>query len=224
MLLDTRWSIHVCAWNDSRYFFDLLSSLEQQVIAHPQVVLIEHAHTGAISPVQLDHRHCMVLRNTQDKGYGASHQQAIRFALSHWPSEGWSDRYIGLVHPDVVLSPECLSRVQQAFEGRPDLGIVVPNILRAKLTFSENGEEREVVFSDEVADQSTPCCLFVRASVFGKLSLKAWDEERSVRDFLKQSTRQNWKQTSLPEAVVWHHLHPLPRPSFSARVRRLLGI
>ena len=221
-MIDARWSVHVLAWNDPRYFFDLVSSLEQQRGTHAHIILIEHVHTNAISSTDVDHHRCVVLRNAREKGFGASHAQAVQFALSHWSSEVRSQRYVVIAHPDCVFAPDSLFHAEQVFEQQPQVQVIFPRMLCAQLAFSDKGEERRVIFSDDEEIGDARPCLFLRASILSELSFKSLSEEKAVRAFLKQCDRHGWKKLSVPESVIWHHAHHLPASSFFAKVRSSL--
>jgi hypothetical protein len=221
---DSRWSLHTLAWNDPRYFFDLLSSIEQQQGTRAQMVLIEHAHTGAVTSKEVDHTRCTVLRNAQDKGFAASHAQAIQFSLSHRPPEELARRYVAITHPDCLFAPDCLLKAEQTFQKQPEVQVILPRILRAQSEFSDKGDERQVHFTEEQEVGGMFPCVFVRASFLSQVQFKFLSEQKAMSNFLKQSVRLGQKPMLLAEAVVWHHAHHLPESSFFAKVRGLFGI
>ncbi|MBM3204996.1 hypothetical protein FJZ48_03405, partial [Candidatus Uhrbacteria bacterium] len=211
-MIDTRWSVQTVAWNDPRYFFDLMHSLEQQVGTQAHALLIEHARQGVLSSQEMDSRHCTILRNASDKGFGLSHEQAMRFVVSHWPPEELHQRYLAVVHPDVLFEPHCLFQVECWFATHPDVSLVLPRALSARLDFSETGEQRSVVFG-EALDTQEPACVFIRASSALELP---WNKATDVSTLIRR-----YQPSVCSEAMIWHHTHPLSDSPFFAKVRGL---
>ncbi len=83
-----------------------------------------------------------LIRNTQNMGYAAANNAGLRhFGYSDRPRGGTSPspihtpnsvlpRYALLLNPDTVVPPDAFARMIQLMDGRPDLGVSGPKLVR----------------------------------------------------------------------------------------------
>jgi len=146
----SRWSIHIASRDHAAMLFEALRSIDGQTVTDKQVICIDQAVASESGRRLLEERpDVIVLRNFRDKGYVRAHNQAVAFALSRWPKEALDDRFVLFLHPDVVLEPSAVEKMQQAFETDESLMIAGPKILKANLTLDER-ENREVELTDTI--------------------------------------------------------------------------
>ena len=144
-----RWSIHVVAWNEVAALSDFLSSVDQQEGWSGQVIVMDNASTMGVSAWLAGHwPDVIALRNFRDMGWARAHNQAMALALSRWPKDVWADRFVAFTHPDVLWEPHALKRLEEAFAQDKNLMMTGPKVLRARASFAEDGEQREVEFTD----------------------------------------------------------------------------
>ncbi|HEU0050595.1 MAG TPA: glycosyltransferase [Patescibacteria group bacterium] len=143
------WSVQVLAWNDLAHLSDLLSSLDEQTEPGWQMVLIDHPGTRGITDALRQERpNLSVIRNAHDRGFSKSHNQGFSFSLARWNMDVRDDRFFLISHPDVILEPHLLSRLEEAFRADPHLMIAGPKLRKIGLRINEEGEGREVEFTE----------------------------------------------------------------------------
>ncbi len=146
-----RWAIHVASWNDAAQLRDLVSSVEQQTIKDVQCVLVDYARNeGSAGEIATSHPNVVVLRQAREGGFAKAHNQAFALTLARWPKENLEQRFVLLVHPDTILEPHALERLEECFTADPSLVLASPRVLRANIKKGEEGDSREVIFSETI--------------------------------------------------------------------------
>ncbi|TAK03879.1 glycosyltransferase family 2 protein [Patescibacteria group bacterium] len=141
----------IVAWNSLRYLPELLASVEAQTFRDFQAFIIDNGSVdGSEAYVRAHHPRVAYLRNARNLGFAAAHNQGIRYALSHWPSDDLARRYALVVNPDVILAPDFLEKIVAAADAHPEAGSLGGKLLRASRERLEDEDLRETVKSDVI--------------------------------------------------------------------------
>jgi GT2 family glycosyltransferase len=144
-------SIHIVTWNSMRFLPDLLKSIMGQTYRDFNVVILDNASTDGVEAfVREAYPQMVFIRNARNLGFSVGHNQAIRYAIEHWPEAELSNRFILVTNPDIILTPTFLEELVAATRIHPEVGAFGGKLLRA---FGENlGDEvlKEVVRSQRL--------------------------------------------------------------------------
>src|SRR5271166_4189629 len=115
-------SVAIVTWNSAQYLEECFASLERQDYRELEVIIVDNASGDGtrvlLSGVESRWR---VIYNASNVGFAAGQNQAIRASVGEW---------VLCLNPDVVLSPDFVSRLVAAGEQHPDAGSVCGKLLR----------------------------------------------------------------------------------------------
>ncbi len=133
--------INIVTWNSLAYMPNLFASLATQDTDAFTVTVVDNASTdGAIRWLAERAPEVTVLRNFRNQGFSRAHNQAIALALSRWPEETWTRRYILVCNPDIEFDPSCVRRLMDAMESDTALAACGPKLLRTRVRSQEEGQ------------------------------------------------------------------------------------
>lgn len=141
-----RLSVHIVSWNSARVLPEAVESLRAQTFKDFTLTLVDNASTdGSVDVVRERFPEATVLRNFKNLGFSRAHNQAIELARNRWSDDdkrGRSsiDRYVLVMNPDVILTPDCLEKLTRGIDGRYDVGSACGKLLRVRLRADEHGE------------------------------------------------------------------------------------
>lgn len=134
-----------------RFLSDLLKSIMNQTYTDFNVVILDNASTDGVEAfVREEYPEMVFIRNARNLGFSVAHNQAIRYAIEHWPEAELANRFILVTNPDIILTPTFLEELVAATRIYPEVGAFGGKLLRA---FGENlGDEvlKEVVRSQRL--------------------------------------------------------------------------
>ena len=115
-------SVTIITWNSEQYLSECFASLERQDYPELEVTIVDNASTDGtralLREVESDWR---VIYNDSNVGFAAGQNQAIRGSAGEW---------VLCLNPDVVLSPNFVSRLVAAGEVHRDAGSICGKLLR----------------------------------------------------------------------------------------------
>ena len=127
-----RLSIHIVSWNSMRFIPDLLRTLKEQTVQDFSVLLIDNGSTDGIeSFIKEEYPQIALLRNARNLGFCGAHNQGIRYALEHWKTEDFQDRFILVTNPDILLTPTFLETLMHEVDQHPTVGAFGGKLRRA---------------------------------------------------------------------------------------------
>jgi len=141
-----KFSVHVVSWNSARVLGEALDSLRAQTFKDFTLTVVDNASTDkSVDIVRERMPEATVLRNFKNLGFSAAHNQAIELARNRWTSDdrkGRSsvDRYVLVMNPDVILTPEFLERLARGVDGRYDVGSACGKLMRVRRSRVEGGD------------------------------------------------------------------------------------
>ncbi len=141
----------IVAWNDREFLPELLASLAPAPAEDLQVLVVDNGSDDASSAVVRERfPHVAWLRNARNLGYAHAVNQGWRYARGAWGGEAPADRFVLLLSPDMVLTPDAVPRLRAALDAQPEAGSSGGVVRRA---FRDPSSERpfaEAVRSDVI--------------------------------------------------------------------------
>ncbi len=132
--------INVVAWNSMAYLPQLFLSLDAQTSQDFTVTVVDNAsNDGVVAWLQSERPDVTALRNFRNQGCARAHNQAVTLALSRWPEESWSHRYLLIANPDVEFASDAIRVLTAYMDEHPEVMACGPKILRARAIASEDG-------------------------------------------------------------------------------------
>jgi GT2 family glycosyltransferase len=116
-------TVGIVLWNSAGDLPACLAGIAAQEYPQIEVVAVDNRSADdSVRIVRESFPAARILRNTENLGYGAAHNQAIRSSRGEF--------YLPL-NPDVRWQPGFLARLVRALEQRPELGSAVGKILQS---------------------------------------------------------------------------------------------
>jgi len=219
-------SVTIVTWNSAQYLAECFASLDRQDYREIDVIIVDNASSDDTRAL-LDHvaSRWRVIYNDRNVGFAAGQNQAIRASGGEW---------VLCLNPDVVLSPDFISRLVAAGEEHPDAGSVCGKLLRwdpaaaqhktdiidsTGIYFTRNmrhldrgAEERDRGQYDRaqyVFGASGAAAMFRRdfiedVSVDGEFFDEEFFAFREDGDLAWRAQVMGWKCLYTPAAIAWH--------------------
>lgn len=218
-------SVVIVSFNSAAWLPGCLESVLASSGVALEVVVVDNGSTdGSAALVRDRYPRVTVLENTDNRGFAAANNHALRRASA--PT--WL-----LLNPDTRVGPDTVRRLREALRSADDIGIVGPTVLNGdgslqscgywyptlvgEIRLSRNvnrlvkrwmGEARPApdprVASD--VDWVDGCCLMVRRRVAEQIGLL--DEQfflyAEELDWCRSARRRGWRVRTVPEASMWH--------------------
>ncbi|MFA6132170.1 MAG: glycosyltransferase family 2 protein [Patescibacteria group bacterium] len=144
-------SLHIVAWNSMSDLPDLFESIEKQTYKDFVVRVVDNGSSDGVEKwLREKYPTVTIVRNVRNLGFGAAHNQAIKYAIKHWEGEDLSHCYCVTINPDIVFRPNCLEELIKEAEAHPEAASFTPKLLRS---FQDNGTDevlREHTNSDVI--------------------------------------------------------------------------
>lgn len=142
-------SIQLVVWNHIDVLADTLSSLFRQTYPYFSVRVFDNgSQDGSCAFIQKHYPHITLLRHAHNLGFGAAHNQGIRYALERWQHQDLKHTYILTVSPGMILAPDCLEQLVKTAEQQHQAGSVGGKYLRAYGEHMQDEALKNVVCSD----------------------------------------------------------------------------
>ncbi|MGB9797486.1 MAG: glycosyltransferase family 2 protein [bacterium] len=220
-------SIVIVNWNGGEYLPRCLESIYEQGL-DLEVILVDNASTdGSERRAKEEFPQIKLIKMEKNRGYAVGCNVGVKEAKGE---------FILLLNPDVILLPNCLSRLIEFAQKHPEVGAVAPKLLNPEgslqpsirgfpyplsllllpLSYLIPGNPiissyRMTYFSyEEVSevDQPMSSCLLVRRKAYEESG--GMDERFPLYfndvDFLYRMKRKGWKIYFIPQAKAVHFL------------------
>jgi GT2 family glycosyltransferase len=100
---------------------ECLGSLAQSTYPNHKIIVLDNASTdGSVEAIRAQFPAVEIMRLTSNKGYAGNNNVGIQAAL------GQQADWVLVLNEDTILDPECLTRLVEAGERDPNVGIVGP--------------------------------------------------------------------------------------------------
>jgi GT2 family glycosyltransferase len=162
-------SVVIVSWNTCDILRGCLRSIYQQTreISFEVFVVDNNSHDGSADMVEAEFPEVKLIRNSQNKGFAAACNQAMRMA---------SARYILLLNPDTIILDDAISRCVRYADLNPDVGVVGCQVLEDEHRISPTGFSFPSPLNVFLA-LSGLSRIFPRSRLFGRPDLGWWDRE-----------------------------------------------
>ena len=115
-------SVTIVTWNSAKYLDECFAALARQDYREIEVIVVDNAsQDGTRSLLEGVDPRWRVIYNQENVGFAAGQNQAIRASRGEW---------VLCLNPDVVLSPDFISRLVAAGEAHTDAGSLCGKLLR----------------------------------------------------------------------------------------------
>lgn len=120
-------SVTIVTYNSGRFIKRCLESVLDQKYEPKEIVVIDNNSTdGTIDILEQFADRCRVVYNTENIGFAAAQNQAIRISKGEW---------VLTLNPDVLLLPGFIASLVEAGEIEPQVGTVCGKLLTIKSSF-----------------------------------------------------------------------------------------
>jgi len=115
-------SVIIVSWNAREYLRQCLDSLTAKVCRYPmEIIVVDNAsHDGSPECVSRDYPQVRLIQTGANLGFAKGNNVGIKAATG---------RYLCLVNSDVKVLPDCISRLVDFCEQRPEVGMAGPRVI-----------------------------------------------------------------------------------------------
>ena len=218
-----RVAIIILNWNGLRDTIACLESLSRLDYPHYQVVVVDNGSTdGSVEAIQGRFPEATLIENGENLGFTGGNNVGLRYALTQGAD------YALLLNNDTEVAPDFLSRLVQAAEADPRIGVAGPTLYyyaRPDLIWSaggaidwRHGQTRMVGLNEPESGQFgtaprevdfvTGCALLIKRAVMERVGLLderffAYYEEA---EWCVRAQRAGFRVVNVPMAKVWHKI------------------
>lgn len=115
-------TVIVLNWNNATDTLTCLESLARQEYPHRVLVVDNGSTDDSVARIRAAFPEVEILETGENLGYAGGNNVGIRYALAQ------GAEYLLILNNDVVLAPDCLSRLMEALETHPEVEIASPLI------------------------------------------------------------------------------------------------
>jgi GT2 family glycosyltransferase len=198
---------------------ECLASLSRLAYPNHAVVVLDNASTdGSVEAIAAAFPSVQVMPLTENKGYAGNNNVGIRAAL-----EQGAD-WVFVLNEDTILDPGCLSRLVEAGERDPAIGIVGPMVYHhnepaviqsagGRLDawwfgshIGQNEDDHGQYAEPREVDWISGCAILVRRAVIEQVGalderfFYYWEET----EWCVRARRSGWRMVHVPAAKLWH--------------------
>lgn len=215
--------IVILNWNQGAMTLDCLRSLQSLNYANYQVVLVDNGSTdGSPDLVRAQFPECILIESKVNLGYSEGNNLGIRYALEHGAD------FLLLLNNDTLVDGEMLTRLVQAAQSDPQVGITGPTMFYANPPDMLWGGENRVVWPRATvvrnrmgecleaealrrqapleADYIDSCAILIKREVLEKVGL--FDGRYFINfddvDFNLRARKAGYTVQYVPGALMWH--------------------
>lgn len=182
------------------------------------IVLDNASQDGSVPAIQSEFPMVEIVHITVNKGYAGNNNVGIQKAM-----EQGAD-WIFVLNEDILLAPDCLSRLVQVGESNPGIGIVGPMVYHhnepeviqsaggrldrywRSIHLGQNEPDHGQFSSPQVVDWISGCAILVRREVIEQVGVLDeqffyyWEET----EWCLRAREKGWQIVHVPQAKIWH--------------------
>jgi hypothetical protein len=124
-------SVIIVSWNAKEYLLHCLESVYQQIpMLNGEIIVLDNASSdGSVEAVRKRFPDVRIIENRSNTGFARANNIGI---------ENSNGRYLFFINSDIILRPECTSRLISYMDEHPTVGILGPKILNPDLTLQRS--------------------------------------------------------------------------------------
>ncbi|MBI4414763.1 MAG: glycosyltransferase family 2 protein [Candidatus Kerfeldbacteria bacterium] len=237
MMHPLRLTVQVVTWNSAETLPLLLRSLRNQSFAQFHLVILDNAsQDGSADIARRGFPGATVIRNSENRGFCAAHNQGIRIAETD---------YIALLNPDVLLMQDALGLLVEHLSRTPSIGSIGGKLIRQEhgitsidsagllarptrqfLNRGEGEQDRGQLNDVQKVFGLTGAFVMFRRSALESIRIGSeyLDEDLfAYKDDVDCAWRlllAGWENVYFPRAVGVHSRHARHETEYSTRTRR----
>ncbi len=212
-------SIIIVNWNTRDILLDCLASIERYPPARPyDIWVVDNASSdGSVAAVRAGYPHVQIIANSENCGFAAANNQAIRASQSE---------YLLLLNSDTIVHPNALERMARFLDEHPDVGITGACLLNADGTlqpswaafpslwselFGHNARRRDWYCTRDgsqayAVDWVGGAALMIRRAAVNQIGLldEAYFMYSEETDWCFRARQSGWTICYLPDAPITH--------------------
>jgi hypothetical protein len=230
--------------NRRRDTLECLASLAASDYANQVTLVLDNASTdGSAEAIRSQFPDVRVLELPENLGYAGNNNVGIHAALA------LDADWVFVLNEDTILAPDCLSRLVQAGERDPRIGIVgpmvyhhdEPDVIQSaggrfsrfwdSFHLAQNTVDDGRLVDPRPVDWISGCAIMVRRSVIEQVGVidtryfYYWEET----EWCLRASRAGWRVVHVPKARLWHKgvqrdYRPKPTVTYYATRNRLLTL
>lgn len=212
-LSEPKVSIIILNWNGLEDTIECLESLRQITYPNYGVIIVDNGSFGNDAQMLKEKfgDYIFLIENDKNYGYAGGVNIGIKYALNNFATD-----YILLLNNDTVVDPEFLTKMVEALEGDPSIGIVGPAVYYSTCTqgIGKNNKINKIkmwialIGIKQISDEggAPGCCQLIKKDVIKKIGF--FDESYFCyfedRDYDTRARAAGYKIVSTPAARIWH--------------------
>jgi GT2 family glycosyltransferase len=230
--------------NRRRDTLECLASLERDACPNCTVIVLDNASTdGSVEAIRSEFPAVQIIPLVENRGYAGNNNVGIEAGLAQGAD------WVFVLNEDTVLAPDCLSRLVEAGEGDPRVGIVGPMVYHhnepqviqsagGKLSsqwvathVGQNEVDQGQYSTPRRVDWISGCGILVRRAVIEQIGMLDerfyyyWEET----EWCIRARKNGWDIVHVPSAKLWHKgvqrdYHPTPSVTYYDTRNRLLAL
>jgi len=210
----------VLNWNRRNDLLACLASLQKSTYSNMEVVVVDNAsRDGSVEAVEEQFPDAKLIVNAENLRWAEGNNVGLRYALAHGAG------YILLLNNDIEVDADMVSRLIEAAEETPQIGLLAPKIYyhaQPDLIWYAGGEirwwhglirhtgirQKDIgQFEDLIeTDYITGCAMLIRREVaddIGEIDAAYYLYGEDV-DYSVRAARAGWRLVINPQATMWH--------------------
>jgi GT2 family glycosyltransferase len=230
--------------NRRRDTLECLASLERDACPNCTVIVLDNASTdGSVEAIRSEFPAVQIIPLVENRGYAGNNNVGIEAGLAQGAD------WVFVLNEDTVLAPDCLSRLVEAGEGDPRVGIVGPMVYHhnepqviqsagGKLSsqwvathVGQNEVDQGQYSTSRRVDWISGCGILVRRAVIEQIGMLDerfyyyWEET----EWCIRARKNGWDIVHVPSAKLWHKgvqrdYRPTPSVTYYNTRNRLLAL
>jgi GT2 family glycosyltransferase len=230
--------------NRRRDTLECLASLERDACPNCTVIVLDNASTdGSVEAIRSEFPAVQIIPLVENRGYAGNNNVGIEAGLAQGAD------WVFVLNEDTVLAPDCLSRLVEAGEGDPRVGIVGPMVYHynepqviqsagGKLSsqwvathVGQNEVDQGQYSTSRRVDWISGCGILVRRAVIEQIGMLDerfyyyWEET----EWCIRARKNGWDIVHVPPAKLWHKgvqrdYRPTPSVTYYNTRNRLLAL
>jgi hypothetical protein len=221
---------------------EALASLKLNTYENHRIIVLDNASTdGSVQAISAEFPEVRIIELEKNLGYAGNNNVGIKVALA----EGAD--WVLVLNEDTILAQECLSKLSEAGQGDPQIGILGPMVYHhnepdviqsagGKLGhnwqtwhIAQNEKDQGQLSQPHTVDWISGCALLVRRQVIEQVGML---DERffyyfEETEWCMRARERGWVIMHVPQAKLWHKgvqrdYHPSPNVTYYATRNRFL--
>lgn len=212
---------------------ECLNSLRRNSYPNHRIIILDnHSTDGSVAAIQEVYPEAQIVGLEKNLGYAGNNNVGIELAMQQGAD------WVFVQNEDIILDSECLTRLVEAGERDPQVGILgplvyhhdEPNVIQSaggmlgkyweSIHLGKNELDQRQYYEPHLVDWISGCAILVRRTAIEQAGMLDanyfiyWEET----EWCIRVARAGWKILHVPQARIWHkgvQRNYQPKPSFT---------